>query len=103
MAMNREQKRMLQRQGEVGPDGEPVRQKRGTPTRAAQTQVKESRLFSRQGMHEVRGELRKVAWPTRSETVNYSVIVLVALIVMTTFIFAIDWVFSQAVLKLFNA
>ena len=103
MAMNREQKRMLQRQGEVGPDGEPIRQKRGTPTRAAQTQVKESRLFSRQGLHEVRGELRKVAWPTRSETINYSLIVLVAIIVMTTLIFAVDWVFSQAVLKLFNA
>jgi preprotein translocase subunit SecE len=103
MAMNREQKRMLQRQGEVGPDGEPIRQKRAAPTRAAQAQVKESRLFSRQGMHEVRGELRKVAWPTRSETINYSIIVLVAIIVMTTLIFAVDWVFSQAVLKLFNA
>jgi preprotein translocase subunit SecE len=104
MAMNREQKRMLQRQGEVDADGEPVRQKRGgAPTRAAQTQVKESRLFSRQGMHEVRGELRKVAWPTRSETINYSLIVLVAIVVMTTLIFAVDWVFSQAVLKLFNA
>ena len=103
MAMNREQKRMLQKQGEVDSDGEPVRKKRDTPTRQAQTQVKESRLFSRQGMHEVRGELRKVAWPTRSETINYSIIVLVALIVMTTFIFAIDWVFSQLVLKLFNA
>jgi len=103
MAMNREQKRLLQRQGEVGPDGEPVRQKRSAPTRAAQAQVKETRLFSRQGMHEVRGELRKVAWPTRSETINYSIIVLVAIIIMTTLIFAVDWVFSQAVLKLFNA
>ena len=54
-------------------------------------------------MQEVRGELRKVAWPTRSETINYSIIVLVALVVMTTFIFGIDWVFSQFVLKLFNA
>jgi preprotein translocase subunit SecE len=101
--MNREQKRMLQRQGEVGADGEPIRQKRGAPTRQAQTQVKESRLFSRQGLHEVRAELRKVAWPTRAETVNYSIIVLVALILMTTLIFGVDWVFSQAVLKLFNA
>jgi len=103
MAMNREQKRMLQRQGEVGPDGEPVRPKRSAPTRAAQAQVKETRLFSMQGMREVRGELRKVAWPTRSETINYSIIVLVAIIIMTTLIFAVDWVFSQAVLKLFNA
>ena len=103
MAMNREQKRMLQKQGEVDSDGEPVRKKRDTPTRQAQTQVKESRLFSRQGMHEVRGELRKVAWPTRAETINYSIIVLVAIVIMTTLIFGVDWVFSQAVLKLFNA
>jgi preprotein translocase subunit SecE len=103
MAMNREQKRQLQRQGEVDADGEPIRQRRATPTRQAQAQVKETRLFSRQGMHEVRGELRKVAWPTRSETINYSIIVLVALVVMTLFIFGIDWVFSQVVLKLFNA
>ncbi len=103
MAMNREQKRMLQRQGEVDADGEPIRQKRGTPTRQAQAQVKESRLFSRQGMHEVRSELRKVAWPTRAETRNYSIIVLVALVIMTTFIFGVDWVFSQFVLKLFGA
>src|SRR4051812_26726923 len=103
MAMNREQKRLLQKQGEVDADGEPVRKRRAAPTRQAQTQVKESRLFSAQGLREVRAELRKVAWPTRSETINYSIIVLLALIVMTSFIFAIDWVFSQAVLKLFNA
>ena len=81
MAMNREQKRMLQKQGEVDSDGEPVRKRRDAPTRQAPTQVKESRLFSRQFMHEVRAELRKVAWPTRSETINYSIIVLVALVV----------------------
>ena len=39
-------------------------------------------------VNEVRAELRKVAWPTRSETINYSIIVLVALVVMTTLIFA---------------
>ena len=31
MAMNREQKRMLQRQGEVGPDGEPIRSAAAAP------------------------------------------------------------------------
>mgnify|MGYP000379006913 CR=1 FL=1 len=50
-----------------------------------------------------RVELRKVVWPTKSETINYSLIVLVAIVVMTTLIFAVDYVFSQAVLKLFNA
>ena len=39
----------------------------------------------------MRAELRKVAWPTRAEIVNYSIIVLVAVVVlMTAFIFGVD-------------
>jgi preprotein translocase subunit SecE len=99
MALNREQKRMLQRQGELGPDGEPVRTRRGAPTPKA----KDKRTSPREFVHEVRGELRKVVWPTRSETINYSIIVLVTLIFFTTLIFALDWVFSEFVLRLFEA
>jgi preprotein translocase subunit SecE len=101
MAMNREQKRMLQRQGEVGPDGEPVRRRQ--PRQAPASKTKSDRTSPRQFLHEVTAELRKVAWPTRSETLNYSVIVLVALVVLTSFIFVVDYFFSQLVLKLFNA
>jgi preprotein translocase subunit SecE len=99
MALNREQKRMLRKQGELGPDGEPVRSKRAQP--AAKT--KEHRTTARQFVKEVRGELRKVVWPTKSETINYSLIVLVTLVFFTTLIFCIDWVFSEFVLRLFEA
>jgi preprotein translocase subunit SecE len=99
MALNREQKRMLQRQGELGPDGEPVRARRAAPGPKA----KDKRTSPREFVHEVRGELRKVVWPTRSETINYSIIVLVTLIFFTTLIFALDWVFSEFVLRLFEA
>ena len=102
MAMNRQQKRMLQKQGQLGADGAPATRKRPAP-QAPRPAAKDERTGPIQFLREVRGELRKVAWPTRPEVINYSIIVLVALIVMTTFIFAIDWVFSQAVLKLFNA
>ena len=44
-----------------------------------------------------------MAWPTKSETINYSIITLITLVVFTTFIFGVDWVFSEFVLKLFNA
>jgi preprotein translocase subunit SecE len=98
MALNREQKRMLQRQGELGPDGEPLRTRRGP-----QTPRTKERTSPRQFVHEVRSELRKVAWPTRSETINYSIIVVVTLVVFTLLIFGIDWVFSELVLRLFNA
>ena len=99
MALNREQKRMLQRQGELGPDGEPLRTRRAPQA----PRPKEQRTSPRQFAHEVRGELRKVAWPTRSETLNYSLIVVIALVVFTLLIFGIDWVFSELVLRLFNA
>ena len=97
MALNREQKRMLQRQGELGPDGEPIRARRGPQ------QQRRERTGPVEFAREVRSELRKVAWPTRSETINYSIITIVTLIVFTLVIFGIDWVFSEAVLKLFDA
>jgi preprotein translocase subunit SecE len=99
MALNREQKRMLQKRGELGPDGEPVRARRAQPA----PKPKEQRTSPRQFVREVRGELRKVVWPTRSETVNYSIVVVVTLIFFGALIFAVDWVFSEAVLRLFGA
>ena len=106
MAMNREMKRMLQKQGEVGADGQPVRKQRqaqrAPAPKKAGTQEKDARLFSRQGIREVRAELRKVVWPTRAETINYSIITLVTLVLVTTLIFSIDWVFSKGVLFLFQ-
>lgn len=98
MALNREQKRMLQRQGEVGADGEPVRTRRAPQA----PKPKEQRTTAPQFLREVRAELRKVVWPTRSETINYSLIVLVTLIFFTALIFAVDWVFSEFVLRLFD-
>jgi preprotein translocase subunit SecE len=51
----------------------------------------------------VRGELRKVAWPTRDEVVKYSIVVLVTVVFLTAMIFALDFVFGEFVLKLLNA
>ena len=56
MSMNREQKRMLQRQGEVDADGEPIRQRR-----QQQNRQPEARTGFVQFGREVRAELRKVA------------------------------------------
>ncbi|MGI9603588.1 MAG: preprotein translocase subunit SecE [Acidimicrobiales bacterium] len=98
MAMNREQKRALQKQGEVDGDGEFVAKKREAPSR----QLKEERTSPGQFLKEVRTELRKVAWPSRSETINYSIIVLITITVLTAVIFALDWVFAEFVLSLFD-
>ncbi len=103
MAMNREMKRRLQKQGELGPDGEPRRTAPRQPVKKAPAaRTRDERTSPRQFAKEVRDELRKVAWPTRGETINYSIIVFVTLVLFTTLVFGIDWVFSSGVLKLFE-
>ncbi|MCZ7535857.1 MAG: preprotein translocase subunit SecE [Acidimicrobiia bacterium] len=53
-------------------------------------------------MTEVRGELKKVAWPTRPEVLNSTLVVLIAVTVMTSLIFAFDWASARFVLFLFD-
>jgi preprotein translocase subunit SecE len=102
MAMNRETKRMLQRQGQLGEDGAPApRRERRAPT-APRVAEREQRTKPREFFKEVRSELRKVAWPTRQETINYSIIVFVALAVLMAFVGGLDYLFGDFVLKLFN-
>ena len=97
MSMNREQKRMLQRQGEVDADGEPIRQRRQQQQRLA-----EERTGVVQFGREVRAELRKVAWPSRSETGNYTTVVIITIIAITLVVASLDWIFSESVLELFD-
>src|SRR3546814_14634991 len=98
MAMNRQQKRMLQRQGQEGADGEPVARKRQAPP-AARPKPKEERTTPAQFVREVKGEMRKVAWPTRAEVINSSIIVLVALILHTAHIGGLAYGFGENVLN----
>jgi preprotein translocase subunit SecE len=102
MALNREQKRMLRKQGQVDEAGEPVAKRTRQPAPQPQARTKEERTGARQFLREVRQELRKVAWPTRRETINYSLIVLSTLIFMTALIFCLDYVFSKGVLWLYD-
>jgi preprotein translocase subunit SecE len=60
------------------------------------------RTNAKQFVREVRAELRKVAWPTKDEVVNSTIIVLVAVIVMGTLIFVMDLSFAKFVFFLFN-
>ena len=98
MSMNREQKRMLQRQGEVDAEGEPVRERR-QPQHASHN---DERAGFTQFAREVRSELRKVVWPTRSETTNYTIVVVITIVAITAIVAGLDWVFSQSVLELFD-
>ena len=80
--LNREQKRMLKRQGAID--------EKGAPTRATR-QAKRERVGPAQYLREVRDEMRKVAWPTRPEVVRYSIIVTVCVIVYMLYVGIIDY------------
>ena len=99
MSMNRQTKRMMAKQGTDKPksrasDGEKRRPPSSAPTR--------EKIGPREFLSEVRGELRKVAWPTKKEVVNSTIIVLIAVVVMTTLIFLFDYASAKLVLFLYE-
>ena len=123
--MNRQTKRMLQRQGQLpaeeGGEGGPPRRP-GTAVGGAdgsgpgrgggrggrsaaqprRSNVRRERTSPATFVREVRGELRRVAWPTRAEVINYSTIVLVTLVVLVALIFVLDFAFAKSILFLFD-
>ena len=83
--LNREQKRMLKRQGAID--------EKGAPTRAVR-QSKRERVGPAQYLREVRDEMRKVAWPTRPEVVRYSIIVVATVLVYMFLVGGLDYIFG---------
>jgi preprotein translocase subunit SecE len=81
--MNRQTKRQMAKQGA----DKPTRPERRSPQATTQTE----RTGPRQYLSEVRGEMKKVAWPPREEIINSSIIVIVGLVVMTAIIFGFDY------------
>jgi preprotein translocase subunit SecE len=96
--MNRQTKRMMQRQTATGQDRlEAMRQRRSVS--AAE---RRNRTPPRQFIKEVSLELKKVNWPTRQEMIAYTVVVLVAVVFLTSLVFGMDLGFSKAVIKIFG-
>jgi preprotein translocase subunit SecE len=87
--LNREQKRMLKRQGALDERGMPARTPRQAPTATRQ------RVSPAQYLREVRDEMRKVAWPNRPEVIRYSLIVMVTVVVYTAYVGGIDFGLSH--------
>jgi preprotein translocase subunit SecE len=100
MAANRQMKRLMQRQGQVGADGAPVARRETQPRPASRPQ--RERVGAAEFTRQVRAELRKVAWPTRAEVINFSTVVFVALVLLTGLIFGLDYAFGKAVIYLFE-
>ena len=83
MAMNRQTKRAMAKQGA----DKPSRPERKSAAERTATE----RTGPRQYLTEVRGEMKKVAWPPKPEIINSSVVVLIGLVVMTALVFGFDW------------
>ena len=92
--MNRQTKRAMKKGGETQAPAERRRPAPPPPHR--------ERTTAKEFVREVRGELKKVAWPTKAEVVTSTIVVLVAVIIMTLLIFGLDWLFADGVLRLFE-
>lgn len=87
--MNREMKRMMKK-----------REGAADRLRKPPTVSKKQRTKPRAFIREVRGELGRVAWPTRQEVITYTSVVLVTVAFFMTIIYAIDYVALNGVLYL---
>jgi preprotein translocase subunit SecE len=96
--MNRETKRMLQRQGSINADGTPVARER----QAVPPAEKGPRTPPVQFVREVKAEMKKVVWPTRNEVINYTTVTLVMLLIVTFAVFVLDFLSSKGVYGLFS-
>jgi len=104
--VNRETKRMMQRQGQMEADGSPAsrRAQAGGAAGGARTPKGPSgrkRTTPFQFTREVRDEMRQVAWPSRGELINYTSVVLTTLIIMISLIFVLNLAFGKLITLLF--
>jgi preprotein translocase SecE subunit len=80
----------------------PERSQQVRRQRQAVAEGRKERTGFRQFLREVRQELKKVAWPTRRELFAYTLVVLVSVVVLTSFVFALDFLISKGVLIVFG-
>jgi preprotein translocase subunit SecE len=105
--VNRETKRLMQRQGQMEADGSPStkRAPASQPRTARQTKggaPVRRRSTPAQFVREVRDEMRQVAWPSRSELINYTSVVFTTLVIMISLIFVLNLAFGKLITLLFT-
>jgi preprotein translocase subunit SecE len=70
--------------------------------RIVTTPAKREGTSPRQFLREVRGELRRVAWPSRKEVRSYSLVVLVVVTLLTLYVALLDAAFGRAMFQIFG-
>jgi preprotein translocase subunit SecE len=97
MAMNREQRRLLQKQGHLDAEGNPIS---GRSREEARAPARGERVSPAQYLREVNTELRRVNWPTRQEVINYSFVTLLTLLLFTVLVSGFDFVFGEGIIQI---
>jgi preprotein translocase subunit SecE len=111
--VNRETKRMMQRQGQMEADGSPATRRapkggaqagggRGGARTPGKGPSGRKRTTPVQFTREVRDEMRQVAWPSRTELINYTSVVLTTLVIMISLIFVLNLGFGKLITLLFQ-
>ncbi len=88
--MNRETKRMMKKS------------ERSADRPARPPMVSRKRTKPLDFVKEVRGELGRVAWPSRTEVLTYTVVVLVSVTFFVLIIGGLDYVFTKGVVKVIS-
>jgi len=93
--MNREMRRMQEREERLQKKGDTGRDKASRRAAAIQSKAPVAERRSiwariREYLHEVRQELRKVTWPTREQMVAFTTVTLITSVVLTGVVFGLD-------------
>ena len=61
--------------------------------------MKKINLFKRIGdyLKEIKGELKKVTWPTKDDLIKTTIAVLVSSLIFGVFLFIVDMIFSRVI------
>jgi preprotein translocase subunit SecE len=69
---------------------------------AVDQKQKKERTGFRQFLREVRGELKKVAWPDRKQMLTYTLVVVVTVVVLTSYVFGLDFFIGEGIFAIFG-
>jgi preprotein translocase subunit SecE len=67
-----------------------------------QQQQRRERFRIRQYFRDIQSELKRVIWPTSSEVITYSIVVIFVVTILTGVVFLLDLGFAQGLLDVFR-
>ncbi len=94
--MNRETKRLMQRQSQPAKDRQEMARKMRSPRKPGEKRGIRGYLAN------VRSELKAVDWPTRAQLKSFATVVFVTLVLVVGLIFLLNVVFSKGVSLLYG-